>query len=160
METIERLFNLYSNDLLRYIYSLVKDQQQSEDLLQETFYKVYIALDTYQGDNIRPWLFTIAKNTCIDYFRKQRHFTVTADDYFNRIQVDSDIEEDYITNETLQEALKIINKLPKKQKKAFTLKIIKQFTYEECAEIMGMTVPAFKSLIFRVRSSIKQEMGR
>lgn len=160
MRTIESVFNLYSNDLLHYINSFVKDQHQSEDLLQETFYKVYIALDTYQGDDIRPWLFTIAKNICIDYFRKQKHFTVTANDYFNRIQVDSDVEEDYITNETIQEALKIINKLPKKQKKAFTIKIIKQFTYEECAQIMGMTVPAFKSLIFRVRSSIKQEMGR
>lgn len=160
MIQIERVFTLYFNDILRYIHSFIKDRQQSEDLLQETFYKAYIALDSYQGDDIKPWLFKIARNTCIDYFRKQKNLIVTEENFFRMLHGNSNIEKDYITNETLQEVLEIINKLPKKHKKAIVLKVVHQLTYEESAEIIGMTVPALKSLIFRIRSSIKQEIGR
>ena len=61
MESIDELFITYSQDLLHYITSIIKDPLQAEDVLQETFYKAYIALDSYEGTNIRPWLFTIAR---------------------------------------------------------------------------------------------------
>lgn len=61
MESIEELFHTYSQDLLHYIRSIIKDPMQAEDVLQETFYKAYIALDSYEGTTIRPWLFTIAR---------------------------------------------------------------------------------------------------
>ncbi|MEI3599872.1 MULTISPECIES: sigma-70 family RNA polymerase sigma factor [unclassified Oceanobacillus] len=72
MNSIEEIFKLYSNDIYRYILSMEKDKYAAEDILQDTFYKAYIGMDSYQPDNVKAWLFTIAKNCFIDHFRKKR----------------------------------------------------------------------------------------
>lgn len=71
MNSIEEIFRLYSNDIYRYILSMEKDKYAAEDILQDTFLKAYIGMDTYQPDNVKAWLFTIAKNCFIDHFRKK-----------------------------------------------------------------------------------------
>lgn len=160
MEIIDELFSKYTNDLFRFIYSFTLDVHQSEDILQETFYKAYIAIDSYTGESIKPWLFTIAKNTCMDYFRKQKRIVISEDNFFLNLKDNIDIENDYLFKETFSEIIAIIEKLPKDQKKALTLKVFKNFTYEEGANIMGMKMSKFKTLVFRARTSIKNQLKR
>ncbi|WP_276210716.1 sigma factor [Heyndrickxia coagulans] len=52
MRTIEEIFSLYANDVFRYVNSYVRNKYIAEDILQDTFYKAYIALDAYSGENV------------------------------------------------------------------------------------------------------------
>lgn len=52
---------------------LTGDSHYAEDLMQETFYRMLVHIDYYKGEEIRPWLFTIAYNAFIDWYRKERN---------------------------------------------------------------------------------------
>lgn len=160
MESIDELFITYSQDLLHYITSIIKDPLQAEDVLQETFYKAYIALDSYEGTNIRPWLFTIARHASMDYFRKQKRLVVTDEQFFSSIAEDFQLEERFFTNMALQEVFSYLAIFPKKQQKLFMLKVVHHFSYDECAEMMHMSVAACKSTIFRIRNELKKHVER
>jgi len=155
MNSIEEIFKLYYNDLYNYILSLVRDKHYAEDILQETFYKAYINIDSYQPDNIKGWLITIARNCSIDFFRRQKTIILTSDFFYEVDKNQIDIEEMVITNEKIHDVIEIINNLPIKQKKAIILKDFKELTYEEGALIMNIKVSTFKTLVNRARKSIK-----
>ena len=68
---ITQLWNLYHQDIKRFVFSKVKNEQLTNDLVQETFIKAYSKVDTLVNDKkIKSWLFSIARNTTLDYFRK------------------------------------------------------------------------------------------
>ncbi|MCD8510489.1 MAG: sigma-70 family RNA polymerase sigma factor [Bacillus sp. (in: Bacteria)] len=69
---LEEIYKLYMNDLFHYVFSLTKNQQWAEDVVQETFYRAYIYLETYNGEKIKPWLFKVAYNTFVDMLRKNK----------------------------------------------------------------------------------------
>ncbi|MDU9690184.1 RNA polymerase sigma factor [Priestia aryabhattai] len=155
MNSIEEIFELYYNDLYKYIFSLVRDKHHTEDILQETFYKAYINIDSYQSDNLKGWLTTIAKNCFIDFFRKQKKIILTSEFFYEVDKNQINIEEMIITNEKISNVAKIINNLPVKQQKAIILKDFKELTYEEGALIMNIKASTFKTLVYRARKSIK-----
>lgn len=133
-----------------------KDKYAAEDILQDTFLKAYIGMDTYQPDNVKAWLFTIAKNCFIDHFRKKKKVILTTD-FFQEVDIcQIKIEDIIITNAIIDDVIKIINTLPIKQKKAIILKDFKSLTYEEGAFIMNEKVSTFKTLVHRARKHIKQ----
>ena len=160
MESIDELFALHSRDLLHYIASIIKDPMQAEDVLQETFYKAYVALDSYEGTNIRPWLFTIARHASMDYFRKQKRLVVTDEQFFSSLAEDFELEQQLFNKLLLEDTFAYLATFPKKKQKLFLLKIVHHLSYDECAEIMKLSVSACKSHIFRMRAEIKKHVER
>ncbi|MED3982267.1 RNA polymerase sigma factor [Priestia megaterium] len=72
-EEIERWYDDHSDAILKFILMLVKDYQQAEDLTHETFVKAYLSYDSFQKNSSqKTWLFRIAHNVTMDYFRKQK----------------------------------------------------------------------------------------
>ncbi len=163
MDTLETAFQQLAPDVLRYITSIVKHEHQAEDLLQETFYKAYVALDTYDDDySFRPWLFTIAKNTCMDYFRSHRRSltnTPLAFDW-NDVKDTMDLERDVVTNETLRDVYDLLNRLPPQPRQAFIFKVIYGLSYDDCQLILKRSPSALKSDVYRIRTMIKQRIER
>lgn len=69
-QDFERLVNLYQTSLLRTCYMYLRDQQQAEDAVQETFFKAYRSLGAFRGESTeKTWLMKIAVNTCRDMRR-------------------------------------------------------------------------------------------
>jgi len=69
----EEIYTLYFNDVFLYACGLTADREMAEEITQETFVKALKSINSFDGaKDIRAWLFTIAKNTCIDYYRKQK----------------------------------------------------------------------------------------
>lgn len=62
MRTIEEIFSLYANDVFRYVNSYVRNKYIAEDILQDTFYKAYIALDAYNGENVIVSILSLSIN--------------------------------------------------------------------------------------------------
>ncbi len=72
-EAFTQLYEKYFDGIYRYIYLRVRNQTETEDLTQEVFVKALKAISSYQQRNLpfAPWLFRIAHNQVIDYFRKE-----------------------------------------------------------------------------------------
>jgi RNA polymerase sigma-70 factor (ECF subfamily) len=69
----------YYQPIVRYVYSMVSNQDLAEDLTQDTFLKAYLALPAVgPPENPRAWLYRIATNTCLDHLRKQKRVEVVA----------------------------------------------------------------------------------
>ena len=70
---IEKLYRAYYMDVYSYLMTLVKDAHEAEELAQETFFRAMRSKASYQGKSgERTWLCAIAKNLCMDHFRRQK----------------------------------------------------------------------------------------
>ncbi len=64
--TIDEIYQMYMNDVYRFLLSMTKDKHLAEDLLQETFMRAYIHIHSYDHSKVKPWLFQVARNAFID----------------------------------------------------------------------------------------------
>ena len=72
----ETIYRRYFRDVYLYIRSLTADDALAEEIAQETFYKAFKGINRFDGsENIKAWLFTIARNTCFSFMKKQKHIT-------------------------------------------------------------------------------------
>ncbi|WP_228100939.1 sigma-70 family RNA polymerase sigma factor [Paenibacillus donghaensis] len=160
--TLESVYRKYMPDLYRYLRTLCGDDAAAEDLVQETFYRAYLHLENYRDEKVKPWLFRVAYNAFIDMKRKERRSIVSADDFFHRLPDDAGKgpESVLIQKESHDLLLAWIAKLPELQKQALVLYDLHHFSYQESADIMGITLSYFKILLFRARQQLRKAKER
>lgn len=148
---ITQLWETYNQDIKRFVFSKVKDEQLANDLLQETFIKAYSKLDTVVDEKkVKSWLFSIARNATLDYFRKSNK-TVPLNAF--------DIKDEFWEEQphSPQDCLPgIIKNLPKKYRDPLFLADIKGVKQTDVAKRLNLPVPTVKSQIQRGRKLIKQ----
>ena len=146
--TTKELWTTYADDLKRFIYSKVKNNAVTDDLLQDVFIKVHTKLHTLQDfTKIKSWLFSIARNVTYDHF-KSRGIT------FEFAHFESETTQN--TNEhTEQDCLHgILKNLPKKYKDPLFLSDIQGMKQYEVAVLLKQSLPTTKSQIQRGRKLI------
>ncbi|MDB2123167.1 MAG: sigma factor [Clostridium sp.] len=74
-QVLDTLYKKYSNQIYLYIYSLCKDNLLAQDLMQDTFFKALISIESSDED-ILPWLYKVARNLYIDQWRKRKRYIV------------------------------------------------------------------------------------
>ncbi|MGH2953519.1 MAG: RNA polymerase sigma factor, partial [Solirubrobacterales bacterium] len=152
----EMLFERYHSRLLAFCRHMLRSTEDAEDVLQEVFVKAHAAmLADNRQINVRPWLYRIARNRCLNHLRKPvaegqdsmdthpcDNGTTTAD----RVQ----------RREDFRALVADVQELPETQRTALLLREIDALSYEEIAESMTTTVPAVKSLLVRARISLAE----
>ncbi|MFD1067808.1 sigma-70 family RNA polymerase sigma factor [Oceanobacillus locisalsi] len=157
MKSIDSIYQFYFQDIYRFLLSLSRDPYTAEDLLQETFLRAYLYLEFYQNENVKSWLFTVAYRTYIDYYRKHRKNVVTESDFFQQLpKKETDVHQQIILSEEVQEVLTLMDQLPDKQRTAMLLHDIHELSYKEAAQIMEIKLGHFKIVLFRGRQAIRQ----
>ena len=147
----DRAFNLlvrkYSERLYWHIRNMVQIHEDADDVLQNTWLKVWDALDTFrQESRLYTWLYRIATNESVSFLKKARlKATLSLSDYErvlgNRLTADT-----YFSGDKIQLALqKAIGTLPPKQKAVFTLRYFQELPYEEISEILETPVGSLKT---------------
>lgn len=134
---------------------LAGSEIEAEDILQETFLKAYKSLDQFEGkSNMYTWLYSIARNKCIDEFRKRKHESNRSSIPVEEFELESeefkakDQQEDI---ELLEEA---ISQLPEILRSVVVMKSIDGLTYPEIAEITGINEQTLKNRMFRARKQL------
>jgi RNA polymerase sigma-70 factor (ECF subfamily) len=131
------------------------DRESAGDLTQEIFIKVYRNLSRFRGSSsVSTWIFSVATNHCLDYFRKTNSFLralKSLEIFQKRSQTFSTIEEDVVEHHT---GLEILKRLPPKQRALLILKQYMGFSYKELAEIMGTSVSVVGVLLSRAREDV------
>jgi RNA polymerase sigma-70 factor (ECF subfamily) len=144
-------FNLivrkYSERLYWHIRKLVISHEDSDDVLQNTFMKVWNGLDDFrEASQLYTWLYRIATNEALTFLnqKKQKYFLPLIDverQLMNTLETD-----EYFSGDELQKKLqKAILTLPEKQRVVFNLKYFEEMKYEEMSEILKTSVGALKA---------------
>jgi RNA polymerase sigma-70 factor, ECF subfamily len=161
---LDEVYELYMNDLYRYLFSLSKDHYVAEDLVQEAFYRAYMTLEDYEISNIKAWLFKVAYHAFIDYQRKNKR-TVLEEDVKPHLNADQDTPESrMLEKESLRLLLEDLNLLQENEKHAVLLCDLHDLSYQEAADILNLKLNTFKSHIVRGRKKlmvrVKERMNR
>lgn len=158
VNSLESVYKLYMNDIYRYLLRLSGHPQTAEDLVQDTFIKAYDHLESYQGEEVRSWLFRIAINAYIDWYRKEkRHVQIDPGliEKLNR-SLEPGPEEKILQREKIDTCLYAVNCLPEKQKQAILLRDYHNLSYQEIAQILELSLTNVKVSIFRARQKVKE----
>ncbi len=146
-KAFEVLINSYKERLYWHIRRIVLDHDDADDVLQNTFIKVFRNIDKFKGESkLYSWMYRIGTNEALTFLKtKSRKLGVSSDELIERkantLEADVYFEGDAIQLK-LQQA---IASLPDKQKLVFNMKYFEELKYEEISEILGTSVGALKA---------------
>ena len=159
LELFNDIVSTYSERLYWHIRDMVGTHEDTDDLLQDVFVKIWAALPSFRGDaQLFTWIYRIATNETLNFLRKQKIRSVLS---FEQITAAEDrIDADpYFDGDDAQTVLaKAIAKLPAKQRAVFTMRYYDEMKYEDIAEILHTSVGALKASYHIVYEKIKKEL--
>ena len=147
----EYLFNRYGDAIRRLFLQRSTSVEDTEDLLQETFIKVYINLHRYSSQyTFGQWVYTIARNTHID-FERRRQEDLSLDDKFALPAATPSPEESMIRQQQRRQIEHYISLLPEHYRLMFEMRFVEDYTYDEIAEKLHLPMGTVKTQIHRAR---------
>ena len=146
-EAFRELISEYKERLYWHIRNIVKSHDDSDDILQNTFLKVYRNIDKFKGDSkLYSWMYRIATNESITFLNKRsRRMQITSEELQNQIidNLESDV---YFEGDEIQLKLqKAIATLPDKQQQVFNMKYFEELKYREMSELLETSEGALKA---------------
>ena len=152
----ETIVDRYQGRLLGFCRQMLGSTEDAEDVLQEVFVNAYRAM---LGDdreiNLRPWLYRIARNRCLNHLRKPTADAQESMDMVPMVDAASTAEKVH-NREEFRQLLADVSKLPETQRSALLLREMDAMSYEEIAQAMDTSVPSVKSLLVRARISLAE----
>ena len=154
---------LYQKKVYQLAYAFFRNHDDALDIVQETFLRFYQKVDMYQrGKNFQNWILQIAKNLCIDFYRK--HHKKNNEHILNKPIDEMNLPEKGSHNRNTSSDLKDIfaqclKKLTEKQRMIFVMKHHNQLKYTEIAQILGIAVGTVKSLNFKAIQNLRVLMN-
>jgi RNA polymerase sigma factor (sigma-70 family) len=152
----ETIVDRYQSRLLGFCRQMLGSTEDAEDVLQEVFVNAYRAMLADNREiNLRPWLYRIARNRCLNHLRKP---TADAQESMDAVpMVEAATTHECVHNrEEFRQLIADVNKLPETQRSALLLREMDALSYEEIAHAMETTVPSVKSLLVRARMSLAE----
>jgi RNA polymerase sigma-70 factor (ECF subfamily) len=156
-EAFDELVERYWRRIFSYVASQIGDLGAAEDVVQESFFRAWIALDRCgRPSEFAGWLFMIAKDQCYKWLRKNRrsfHAPWASLHRQAKSQLQQEPRDDILD---LQEA---ISNLPEHQRLALTLRHQEGLSFKEIAKIMGKPMGTITSWIFRAYETLREKLG-
>ncbi|MBM4762161.1 RNA polymerase sigma factor SigX [Bacillus sp. B15-48] len=158
------LYQKYHQELYRFLFYMVKNREQAEDLVQEVYIRVMKAYDRFEGNSSeKTWLFSIAKNVAIDYFRKQKGWKqrILEKLDFSTVQVKDNMPlPDEITQqrEEIQMIYQCLDECTVDQKMVILLRYVHDLSISETAESLSWTESKVKTTQHRAIKALKKHM--
>lgn len=156
----ERLFQLYYGKLIVVALRYISDRDTAEEVLQNSFIKIFEKLDTYDSKgSFNGWACRIVANASIDAIRKSKKDPLLSDndtDFVNET-IDPVVEAEEFENLTIkgEMALQAIQQLSPAYRTVFNLYVIENFSHKEIAETLGISEGASKSNLAKAKMNLK-----
>ncbi len=151
----EYLFNRYRDAIYRLLVQRLGGTGDAEDLLQETFIKVYINLHRYRAEyTFGQWVYTIARNTFVDYVRRRQE-DISIDERFSAPASPTPTPEESVIN--LQQRSQIehcLDRLAPRYRQLISMRFFEEYSYEEIAAKLSLPLGTVKTQIHRAREQM------
>ncbi|HEY4543170.1 MAG TPA: RNA polymerase sigma factor [Tissierellaceae bacterium] len=132
-------------------------KEDAEDIIQNTFYKIYSMLSDLDEKTVRPWFYRVALNEFIDLKRKKFQHNVPLSDEIQSKLTSKDADFEQFFNQ--DEILSLLKNVKTEYREIFVLKYYYEFSYEEIAQLLNMQVANVKQKLYRARKTIRSEAG-
>jgi RNA polymerase sigma-70 factor (ECF subfamily) len=164
------LVEKYKQPVMNLAYRTLRDATEAEDLAQNVFVQVFKSAARYKSTaKFSTWLFTIARNLCLNEIRRRSRHPAESLDAPHPDHEDQPLHqfedkktfsppESLLQGELAQNIDRALADLPENQRSAILLCRQEELSYEEIAEVLGCTVSATKSLIHRGRETLKERL--
>ncbi len=142
---------------------MVKNDQDAEDIVQESFLRAYKYFSSYQGGNSRSWLLTIVRNTCYTWLRENRAqgLTVDLNEEISSTELDKDDPEQCLQIKGDQQSVvQALERLPVEYRELIVLRELEEMSYKEIALIAGVPIGTVMSRLARARQRLKEYLGQ
>ena len=150
----ERLYRKHAGDVYRYALVVLRNQADAEDVTQTTFLNAYRAFERGERpQKPQNWLIAIAHNVCRQRFRQAQRRP--AEVGFEEELAESVVDEDALSAEDIRRAL---GHLAFNQRSALVMRELEGRSYQEIAEILGVSVSAVETLLFRARRALREQL--
>ncbi|MDN4621011.1 RNA polymerase sigma factor SigW [Paenibacillus sp. PK4536] len=162
------IVELYKDKIFHLGYRMLSNRHEAEDVVQETFLRVYKNLDRYdQKQKFSTWIYRIGTNLCIDRLRKRKpSYSLDAElndqdgtDGYALLPGDERTpESEYLLSETQQLIHQAIDSLPDKYKTVMVLRYLQELSLQEISEVMDMPVTTIKTRVHRGREFLRKKL--
>jgi len=144
----------YSDRLYRFVLKSIRDVHKAEDIVQDSYEKLWKNVKNVNAEKVRSYLFTTAYHTMIDIIRKEKR-SAYSEDLTLKEQGHEDNYSDL--SEVLKEA---VNRLSEIQRMVLLLRDYEGYTYQEIGELTNLSESQVKVYIYRARVFLKKYIGR
>jgi RNA polymerase sigma-70 factor, ECF subfamily len=152
------LFDRHKSRLFAFLYHLMGDRAAAEDLLGETFLRVYQARTRYRhGSGFTPWLFAIARNLALGELR-HRGVVSRAQQRLIEEAPEDETAQAMEREEVGERVRAALATLPEEQRSALVLKEYQQLEYREIAQVLGCTEAAARARTYRGRIALREAL--
>ncbi len=164
------LVDLYKDKIFHLAYRMLGNKQEAEDVMQDTFLRVYKNLDKYDANQkFSTWIYRIATNLCIDRLRKRKwNFSLDAEisdaeglDWYSMLQSEEPgPEKQILLSETQRQIRSAIGALPEKYRSVVVLRYLQDLSLQEISEVLGMPVTTIKTRVHRGREFLRKRLEK
>jgi RNA polymerase sigma-70 factor (ECF subfamily) len=164
----KRLMQKYHDAIFNFIFRMVHDREQVEDLTQEAFIKAFSSLKSFNEEYaFSTWLYKIATNNCIDYIRKRKlqMYSINkpiesrdSDFTFELPDESYEADRELIDDQRARMLKEAIEQLPEKYRRVIHLRHVDEKSYEEIAAMLKLPIGTVKAHIFRAREMLYKQL--
>lgn len=159
LQALNELMNQYKDEFYRLAYRILRNKEDAEEILQDTFLRAYQKINSYEGKaKLATWLYRICVNRCLNRLesRKARAAKVTGMDEIQNLPGLHNTEVEYETAELQQKVNDAVARLKPDQQILVTLYYLQGFSCAEIGEILQQPLGTVKTHLFRARNSLKK----
>ncbi|WDO14789.1 sigma-70 family RNA polymerase sigma factor [Flavobacterium sp. WW92] len=159
-KAFQLLLSTYQKPLYNHIRNIVLNHDDANDVLQNTFVKVFQHLANFKGESkLFSWLYRIATNEAITFLNAKAKRNGMTSENFQQKQIESLKADSYFEGDVIQLKLqKAITTLPEKQQLVFKMRYFEELKYEQLSEILGTSVGALKASYHHAVKKIEEYM--
>ena len=158
-EGLADVMKMYRDGLVLYLSSLVCSIDLAEELMEETFVKLYVSKPKFKGkSSFKTWLYSIARFTAVDYLRKHSNVSHSSLDNVDSVAGSENLEGNIIKSEEKRILHRAIRKLKPEYEQALYLTYFEDFSNRETASIMKKTEKQVRDILYHARKTLKAEL--
>jgi len=156
-KAFEELVNVYKERLYWHIRKIVLNHSDTDDVLQNTFIKIYRNIEKFKGDSkLFSWMYRIATNESLTFLKSKSRMLGVSDEELQNTMIDNLQSDVYFEGDEIQLKLqKAIATLPEKQRLVFNMKYFHELKYNEMSEILDTSVGALKASYHQATKKIE-----
>jgi RNA polymerase sigma-70 factor, ECF subfamily len=157
---IEKLYSTHHQDVYKFLICFTGNKNEAEDLTQDVFLRVIKSISSYNGScSLTTWIFSIARHTAIDHFRKKRFYSIVKEPFFKNLPSNHLSPEELIIHDENKKMIhQAILQLKPSYRTVIILRGINEFSINETAEILNCSASKVKVTYHRAFKKLKEDI--